>query len=168
MWLYVKQKIALAQVNRMAPRQIGGVNFSLTFVRFLAIINVGSESSWEIECMLGKPAAIMPQDLVLVHIDHKPAFFARVEDINPDYKRGWWHVKLFVLALPMKTVTWTIDDEQIRGADFTMGGTPVRLEKVRPPREESGEETAAPAAETEAAPGNKQARILSFTPKASE
>ncbi|MGH7491586.1 MAG: hypothetical protein ACREOO_04240 [bacterium] len=118
--------------------------------------------------MLGKPAAIMPQDLVLVHIDHKPAFFARVEDISPDYKRGWWHVKLFVLVLPMKTVTWTIDDDQIRGADFTMGGTPVRLEKIHAPREESVEEAPAPAAETGTAPGHKQARILSFTPKAAE
>src|SRR5262245_16238698 len=126
------------------------------------------QRSWEIECMLGKPAAIMPQDLVLVHIDHKPAFFARVEDINPDYKRGWWHLKLFVLALPMKTVTWIIDDDQIRGAEFTMGGTPVRLEKVQPPREEGVEEVTDTAAETGVAPGHKQARILSFTKKAAE
>ena len=115
--------------------------------------------------MLGKRSAIMPQELVLVHIDHKPSFFARVEDINPDYKRGWWHVKLFVLALPMKVVTWLIDDEQIRGADFTMGGTPVRIEKIQPPHEETKEEVTGEIGEAGTAPGRKQARILSFSKK---
>lgn len=118
--------------------------------------------------MLGKSPAIVPMDLVLVHIDHKPSFFARVEDINPDYKRGWWHVKLFVLSLPMRVVTWIIDDEQIRGADFTMGGTPVRLEKIQPPREETAEETPDVAGESGSTSGRKQARILSFNKKAVE
>ena len=118
--------------------------------------------------MLGKPSALMPQDLVLVHIDHKPSFFARVEDINPDYKRGWWHVKLFVLALPMKVLSWIIDDDQIRGADFTMGGTPVRIEKIQPPPEETAEETTDALAETGTSPGRKQARILSLNKKTAE
>ena len=119
--------------------------------------------------MQGKPSAVMPLDLVLVHIDHKPSFFARVEDINPDYKRGWWRIKLFVLALPMKTVTWIIDDDQIRGADFTMGGTPVRLERVTPPREEpAAEEATESVPEAVAPPERKQARILSFQKKAAE
>ncbi len=118
--------------------------------------------------MLGKPSALAPQDLVLVHLDHKPAFFARVEDINPDYKRGWWHVKLFILTLPMKVVTWIIDDEQIRGMDFTMGGTPVRLEKMVPPHEDLAEEPTDAIAETGALPVRKQARILSFHKKTAE
>lgn len=112
-----------------------------------------------------KPVAIVPQDLVLVHIEHKPAFFARVEDINPDLKRNWWQVTLFVLALPMKIVTWTIDDDQIRGAEFTMGGTPVRIEKVTPPSRAS-EEMEPVATETATASihpiEQKQARILAF------
>ncbi|MCG3158732.1 MAG: hypothetical protein DKINENOH_05376 [bacterium] len=114
-----------------------------------------------------KPVAIVPQDLVLVHIDHKPAFFARVEDINPDSKRNWWQVTLFILALPMKVVTWTIDDDQIRGAEFTMGGTPVRLEKVIPPPAAAAPEETQPEAQ-EAQPSrvrpieHKQARILAF------
>ncbi|MDZ7359287.1 MAG: hypothetical protein ONB46_00985 [candidate division KSB1 bacterium] len=107
--------------------------------------------------------AIAPNDIVLVHIDNQPAFFARVERIDPDYKRNWWHVKFFVLALPMRVITWIIDDEQIRGADFTMGGVPVRIEKVAPPVEASARE---PEAETTASPTapQKQARILSLTP----
>ena len=112
-----------------------------------------------------KPSAFIPQDLVLIHLENKPAFFARVEDINPDIKRGWWQVKLFILTIPMKVVTWIIDEDQIRGADFTMGGVPVRIEKVTPPREAQSADTDAdqstsPAGQEQS--GQRQARILSF------
>jgi len=112
-------------------------------------------------------AAIAPTDIVLVHIENKPAFFARVERIDPDYKRGWWHVKLFVLALPMQLITWIIDDEQIRGADFTMGGVPMRIEKVDPPNEAS-DNSPQPEADDQANQSlgpRKQARILAFGKK---
>jgi hypothetical protein len=122
--------------------------------------------------MLPKREAIAPNDIVLVHFENKPAFFARVERIDPDYKRGWWRVKLFVLALPMQVITWIIDDEQIRGADFTMGGMPVRIEKAVPPAEASPEDfepvpTPESSANTDAGP-KKQARILALGKKASE
>lgn len=74
-------------------------------------------------------------DLVLVHIDNKPGFYARIEDIAPDVKPGWWQVKLLVLAFPLQIFTWTLDESQINGEPYTMGGTPVRLEKVVPPLE---------------------------------
>ncbi len=72
-------------------------------------------------------------DLVLVHIDNKPGFYARIEDISPDVKPGWWQVKLLVLAFPLQVFTWTLDENQINGESYTMGGTPVRLEKVISP-----------------------------------
>jgi hypothetical protein len=72
-------------------------------------------------------------DLVLVSIDDKPAFYARIEDISPDVKHGWWQVKLLVLTHPCQIYTWTLDESQINGAPFTMGGTPIRLEKVISP-----------------------------------
>ena len=74
-------------------------------------------------------------DLVLVHIDQKPGFYARIEDITPDVKPGWWQVKLLVLAFPLQIFTWTLDESQINGEPYTMGGTPVRVEKVAPPLE---------------------------------
>jgi hypothetical protein len=122
--------------------------------------------------MLPKREAIAPNDIVLVHFENKPAFFARVERIDPDYKRGWWRVKLFVLALPMQVITWIIDDEQIRGADFTMGGIPVRIEKAIPPAEASPEDVEPasapePSANTDQGP-KKQARILALGKKSSE
>src|SRR6266704_3724513 len=76
-------------------------------------------------------------ELVLVHIDHKPSFYARIEDINPDLKPGWWQVKLLALSFPLQVFTWILDTSQVDGAPFTMGGTPVRLEKVVSPVESS-------------------------------
>jgi hypothetical protein len=72
-------------------------------------------------------------DLVLVHVDNKPGFYARIEDITPDVKRGWWVVKLLVLTFPLQVYTWILDESQIGGAPFTMGGTPLALEKIASP-----------------------------------
>ncbi len=72
-------------------------------------------------------------DLVLVYIDGKPAFYARIEDISADVKPGWWQVKLLVLTHPCQIYTWILEESQINGAQFTMGGTPVMLEKVISP-----------------------------------
>ena len=69
-------------------------------------------------------------DLVLVHIDNKPGFYARIEDVSPDVKAGWWKVKLLVLTIPVQIYTWILEESQINGAPFTMGGTPVFMEKV--------------------------------------
>jgi hypothetical protein len=71
-------------------------------------------------------------DLVLVHLDRKPAFYARINDINPDVKRGWYQVELLVLSLPSQTLTWILEDTHIQGEEFTMGGRPVKLELIPP------------------------------------
>ena len=72
-------------------------------------------------------------DLVLAHIDNKPAFYARIEEISPDVKPGWWKVKLLVLTVPLQVYTWILDESQVNGAPFTMGETPIMLEKVVSP-----------------------------------
>lgn len=69
-------------------------------------------------------------DLVLVHVDSNPGFYARIDDISPDVKKGWWVVKLLVLTFPLQVYTWILDENQIDGEPFTMGGTPLRLEKI--------------------------------------
>lgn len=75
-------------------------------------------------------------DLVLVHIEGKPAFFARIEKISPDPKPEWWQVKMLVLQVPLITVTWILREAYINGEEFTMGGHPMRLVKVEAPTEE--------------------------------
>jgi hypothetical protein len=91
-------------------------------------------------------------DLVLVNIEHKPAFYARIEDISPDVKPGWWQVKLLVLTHPYQIYTWILDENQINGAPFTMGGTPIAMEKIVSPivREEKA---------TDSHPGNSNEEI---------
>jgi hypothetical protein len=102
-------------------------------------------------------------DLVLVHVEEKPGFYARIEDIVPDVKKGWWQVKLLVLSFPLQVYTWILDESQIDGAPFTMGGTPLMLEKIQSPvkREEpgGGEMTAKPAGEGE---GGARPKVVSL------
>ncbi len=69
-------------------------------------------------------------DVVLIYFEEKPAVFARIESIEPDIKKDWYHVTLLLLAIPMQTVTWILRDVYINGTPFTMGGKPVRIEAV--------------------------------------
>lgn len=75
-------------------------------------------------------------DIVLVHVENKPGFYARIDAITPDVKPGWWQVRLLVFTFPLQVFTWILDDYQLEGADFTMGGTPLRMELVVSPVEE--------------------------------
>ena len=72
-------------------------------------------------------------DLVLIYMENSPLVFARIEEILPDAKRGWFHVKLLMLQIPPQVVTWILKDVYINGEEFTMGGKPMRLEKVVSP-----------------------------------
>lgn len=100
-------------------------------------------------------------DLVLVHIDRKPAFYARIEEISPDVKPGWWQVKLLVLTLPLQVYTWILEESQINGAPFTMGGTPVAIEKVVSPVETPVRPSAHPPREKVAGDG-KEGKVVSL------
>lgn len=107
---------------------------------------------------------ISKTDVVLVYIENNPTFFARIEDISPDIKKGWWRVRLLILQIPLMVTTWILDDDQIRGADFTMGGTPIRIEKVVAPRiglPDEPETIETKPKELDIAP-KKQARIVSL------
>ena len=70
-------------------------------------------------------------DVVLVHYQDKPAFYARIEAIEPDIKKDWYQVTLLLLTLPAQTVTWILREAYINGDSFTMGGKPMSLEKVK-------------------------------------
>ncbi len=87
-------------------------------------------------------------DVVLVHYQDKPTVFARIESIEADIKKDWYHVTLLLLTLPMQTVTWILREAYINGEGFTMGGVPMRLEPVEspPPAAEKVREKKEPAA----------------------
>jgi len=69
-------------------------------------------------------------DLVLIHFQDKPAVYGRIEAIEPDVKKDWYQVTLLLLTLPAQTVTWILREAYINGESFTMGGQPMRLERV--------------------------------------
>jgi hypothetical protein len=71
-------------------------------------------------------------DLVLIHLDRKAAFYARINDVNPDIKRGWYQVELLVLSLPPQTLVWILEETHLNGTEFTMGGRPVKIERIAP------------------------------------
>ena len=70
-------------------------------------------------------------DLVLVYYQDKPSIYGRIEAIEPDVKRDWYQLTLLLLTIPSQVVTWILRQEYINGTPFTMGGQPIRLEKVK-------------------------------------
>jgi hypothetical protein len=74
-------------------------------------------------------------DIVLIYFEDHPLVFARIEDISPDIKKNWYHVRLLLLQIPVETVTWILKGEYIDGREYTMGGKRMRLERIVAPKE---------------------------------
>ena len=98
-------------------------------------------------------------DIVLIYFENKPLVFARIESILQDSKPAWYHVKLLMLQVPVHTITWILRDSYIDGAEFTMNGKKVRLERVVCPTDPEGPEKDKIISETKD-PGG--ARVISF------
>jgi len=71
-----------------------------------------------------------PGEIILVKIgkEKQDGFYARVNNIITDHKPGWWIVN-FSPLIPTKDfklieVKWILDNQQIRGQEFTMGKEP--------------------------------------------
>jgi hypothetical protein len=73
-------------------------------------------------------------DIKLIHHNNNPVVYARVEEITADVKPGWWQVRLMILQVPSREVTWILRDEYIDGGEFTMDGEPMQLKPVPPPQ----------------------------------
>ena len=84
-------------------------------------------------------------DVVLIYFEDTPMSFARIEGIQADHKPDWYHVKLLLLQIPLQPVTWILRTAYIDGAEFTMDGKRMRLERVvcpGDPEADGGEEPA--------------------------
>ena len=73
-------------------------------------------------------------DILLIHRQQEPVAYARVEEILADIKPGWWQIRLLVLHPPAQEATWILRKEYIDGDEFSMGGEPMRLERLAPPQ----------------------------------
>ena len=69
-------------------------------------------------------------DIVLIHYQDKPTMYARIEAIEPDIKKGWYHITMLLLTIPEQIITWILREEYIHGEPFTMGGNSVMMKKV--------------------------------------
>ncbi|MBU2622420.1 MAG: hypothetical protein KKD92_08910 [Proteobacteria bacterium] len=99
-------------------------------------------------------------DIVLIYFENKPLVFARIEKILPDSKPAWYHVKLLMLQVPVHTITWILRDSYIDGAEFTMNGKKVRLERVVCPKDPEEPKKEIKSSETKD-PGG--AKVISFS-----
>lgn len=101
-------------------------------------------------------------DVVLVYYNDRARFFARVDSVEPDIKKGWYKVQLLILTLPMRAVMWIVREEYLNGIPFTMEGNSVRIEAVKPlPPEPNPDDTdEEPSAKKRLRPGRK---VIPFT-----
>jgi len=93
-------------------------------------------------------------DIILIYLEDTPVSFARVENILPDAKKDWYHIKLLMLQIPLQVVTWILKDDYINGSEFHMNGQKIKLEKVESPREDL------PIKKPENAPDKKNAKDM--------
>lgn len=100
-------------------------------------------------------------DIVLIYMEDSPLFFARLEDISPDIKANWYHVKFLILTVPLQVVTWILRDSYIDGAEYTMGGKKMRIEKIICPGISEKVDTAEKDGQKDRKP--KNAKVISLT-----
>lgn len=105
-------------------------------------------------------------DIVLIHFEDQPLTFARIEQILPDNKPDWFHVKLLMLQVPLQVVTWILRDRYIMGDEFTMNGKRMRLEKIVCPQTVAGdEETPQDDNDQPTVPSNGPGTVISLKDK---
>lgn len=105
-----------------------------------------------------------PGDVVLVYMEDKPTFFARVEEILLYVKPGWRNMRFKILTVPTQELTWVLEPRQIDGEPFTMGGVPIKIDRLPPP-EPSWEEDAGECREPEEPKSKPSSKVIRFPGK---
>ena len=104
------------------------------------------------------------KDIVLIYCEDQPLTFARIEEILPDHKKDWYHVKLLILQIPVQTVTWILRSAYINGAEFTMNGKSMRLEPLTSPEEDKKKEDKETKTQVKTNDGKSgSSRVISLT-----
>jgi len=73
---------------------------------------------------------VVEGEVILIHLDGSPAYFAQVDRIEPDVKDGWWKLELLLLTLPAERITWVINESHMTGAQFMIGETLIWIEQI--------------------------------------
>ncbi|OQX00920.1 MAG: hypothetical protein BWK80_60985 [Desulfobacteraceae bacterium IS3] len=109
--------------------------------------------------------AVMTQenDIVLIYFEDKPLTYARIEEISPDIKKDWYHVKMLVLQIPPQVVTWILRNAYINGDEFTMDGKRIRMERVACPEEPKNPDMSEEKPQEEKPAVEGTAKVISLT-----
>ncbi len=104
-----------------------------------------------------------PGDVFLVYVNETAAFFGRAEEIAFDVKKGWRNFRFTVLdpQLKERELTWILEPSQIDGEPYTMGGTPIRIERLPPPATKEPEPPGTPEPILREEP-QKSATVIEF------
>lgn len=82
---------------------------------------------------------LQPSDVILIHIQERPAFYAQVGAILPDVKKGWYRI---ILRSQFGELQWVLEDVHLfLGQTWTFQGIPHRMERIgsgRKPSREKG------------------------------
>ena len=70
--------------------------------------------------MIGDIAAIF----VIDGAGLQTMFYAKIHDITPNQKNGWWNVNIIALLPVILHFTWTLREPQFNGEEFTLQGIP--------------------------------------------
>jgi hypothetical protein len=101
-------------------------------------------------------------EVVLIYYGEKPAFFARIDSIEPDTKKDWFRVQLLVLTVPLRTITWILREEYINSVPFTMEGSPIRIQAVNAVPTGWDSEATTGKGTTEKVPSREGRKIIPF------
>lgn len=74
-------------------------------------------------------------EIVLVKINKVQGIYIKIINVTLDpLKKGWWMVKFYPLIptkdFKLREAVWKLDEQQIRGEEFTMNGIPHQLFKA--------------------------------------
>ena len=106
---------------------------------------------------------VRPGDVVAIYIEESLAFYARVEEITFDGKKGWRKFRFLVLSSPLRDMTWILEPVQIDGQPFSMGGTPIRIERVPDAQPLDSDEEAGIGRHSEPSPSLRtDSKVISF------
>ena len=115
--------------------------------------------------MQHRPEMFSQGEVLLVYFNEQPAMYVRIESVRPDRKKHWWQITLLLLVFPSTQMTWILDDEQMRGAAFTMQQQPIRLERVpfvELDQQNKGDSEAATAYKETPEGKKKEGRVISL------
>ena len=85
---------------------------------------------------------IQEGDVCMLYTNKFPSMFVRINWIWPDEKPGWYCISLTLLALPLESWIWKLDESHINCNEWTMNGVAMQFQILERPDLSKEEEAA--------------------------